>query len=264
MLDDLFTYRLADDRYLTVTNAANHERDLEWFEAHAVEFEARGPRPNRRLRDARRPGPARPRRSSGGSPTASCPPASGPPSCSVAGAPTLVCGTGYTGEDGVELLMPAEDARTVWDALIGGGRRSGGARRPRHAPARGQLLPLRQRPDRGADTDRGRSRLVRQGGHRLRRLGGLPGGPRAGAERGPRALRDHGCGHPAAGQPDRRRRRGRRRGDQRNDVALARGRHRDGLRPQRTWPSRGPRSRSTSGASAAPPRSASGPLYAKD
>ena len=31
MLDDLFTYRLADDRYLTVTNAANHERDLAWF-----------------------------------------------------------------------------------------------------------------------------------------------------------------------------------------------------------------------------------------
>ena len=40
VLDDLFTYRLADERYLTVTNAANHDRDLEWFEAHAVEFEA--------------------------------------------------------------------------------------------------------------------------------------------------------------------------------------------------------------------------------
>ena len=31
ILDDLFTYRLADDRYLTVTNAANHERDFAWF-----------------------------------------------------------------------------------------------------------------------------------------------------------------------------------------------------------------------------------------
>src|SRR5215208_7466406 len=40
VLDDLFTYRLGEDRYLTVTNAANHERDFEWFEAHAVEFEA--------------------------------------------------------------------------------------------------------------------------------------------------------------------------------------------------------------------------------
>src|SRR5881227_1334158 len=35
ILDDLFTYRLAGDRYLTVTNAANHERDLDWFREHA-------------------------------------------------------------------------------------------------------------------------------------------------------------------------------------------------------------------------------------
>ena len=35
VLDDLFTYRLADDRYLTVTNAANHERDFAWFVEHA-------------------------------------------------------------------------------------------------------------------------------------------------------------------------------------------------------------------------------------
>src|SRR5712664_2709739 len=35
VLDDLFTYRLDSDRYLTVTNAANDESDLEWFRAHA-------------------------------------------------------------------------------------------------------------------------------------------------------------------------------------------------------------------------------------
>src|SRR4029453_18878344 len=39
VLDDLFTYRLADDRYLTVTNAANHEDDLAWFREHAEEFD---------------------------------------------------------------------------------------------------------------------------------------------------------------------------------------------------------------------------------
>ncbi|MDX6587428.1 MAG: aminomethyltransferase, partial [Solirubrobacterales bacterium] len=39
VLDDLFTYRLADERYLTVTNASNHERDLAWFRAHAEGFE---------------------------------------------------------------------------------------------------------------------------------------------------------------------------------------------------------------------------------
>jgi aminomethyltransferase len=120
VLDDLFSYRLAHDRYLTVTNAANHVRDLEWFEAHAVEFEAevhdridsfamlavQGPEARgivSRLADSELPARFR---------TAEL---------SVAGSPVLVCGTGYTGEDGVELLMPAEDARTVWDSLMGAG-----------------------------------------------------------------------------------------------------------------------------------------------
>ena len=120
VLDDLFTYRLGEDRYLTVTNAANHERDLEWFEAHAVEFEAEvrdridayamlavpGPQARQiveRITDGELPPRFR---------TAELP---------VSGSPVLVCGTGYTGEDGVELLIAPEDARTVWDALIGGG-----------------------------------------------------------------------------------------------------------------------------------------------
>jgi aminomethyltransferase len=120
VLDDLFTYRLGEDRYLTVTNAANHERDFEWFEAHAVEFEAevgdridayamlavQGPQAPQivsRVTDGELPGRFR---------TAELP---------VAGSSALVCGTGYTGEDGVELLVSPDNARTVWDALIGGG-----------------------------------------------------------------------------------------------------------------------------------------------
>jgi aminomethyltransferase len=120
VLDDLFTYRLGEDRYLTVTNAANHDRDYEWFEAHAVEFEAevhdridayamlavQGPEARQivqRVTDGELP----PRFK-----TAELP---------VADAPALVCGTGYTGEDGVELLMAPEDAIAVWDAVVEGG-----------------------------------------------------------------------------------------------------------------------------------------------
>jgi aminomethyltransferase len=33
----------------------------------------------------------------------------------------LVCGTGYTGEDGVELLLDPGDAGAVWDALLAAG-----------------------------------------------------------------------------------------------------------------------------------------------
>jgi aminomethyltransferase len=36
----------------------------------------------------------------------------------VAGAACIVCGTGYTGEDGVEILIPPDGAVAVWDALM--------------------------------------------------------------------------------------------------------------------------------------------------
>ena len=36
----------------------------------------------------------------------------------VAGVDCLVCGTGYTGEDGVEIVVPPDGATDVWDALM--------------------------------------------------------------------------------------------------------------------------------------------------
>ncbi len=52
---------------------------------------------------------------------ARCRPASTPACALVAGAAMLVCGTGYTGEDGVELLLDPGDAPAVWDALLAAG-----------------------------------------------------------------------------------------------------------------------------------------------
>jgi aminomethyltransferase len=45
----------------------------------------------------------------------------------VAGAKdVLVCGTGYTGEDGVELLVAPSDAPKVWDAVVAAGAKPAG------------------------------------------------------------------------------------------------------------------------------------------
>src|SRR4051794_33915141 len=117
VLDDLFTYRLGPDRFLTVTNASNHEKDLAWFQRHANGFDVtdhdrlhdyamlavQGPEARglvERLADAELPRRFRTAR------------------MEVAGAAdVLVAGTGYTGEDGVELLLAPEDAPRVWDAL---------------------------------------------------------------------------------------------------------------------------------------------------
>lgn len=43
----------------------------------------------------------------------------------VAGVPAMVARTGYTGEDGFELFVAAEDAPTVWRAALAAGRPSG-------------------------------------------------------------------------------------------------------------------------------------------
>jgi glycine cleavage system T protein (aminomethyltransferase) len=125
VLDDLFTYRLADDRYLTVTNAANHERDFAWFEEHAGDFDAevadaigdyamlavQGPKARSIVTElAEGELPQRMRTAT----------------LSVAGAEMLVCGTGYTGEDGVELLLSPERAAEVWDALLAAGAKPAG------------------------------------------------------------------------------------------------------------------------------------------
>jgi aminomethyltransferase len=117
LLDDLFTYRLAPDRFLTVTNASNHDSDFAWIAGHAggydVEVEdladryamlaVQGPLARETVQAiADSPLPDRmqaaPR--------------------ILLGREALVCGTGYTGEDGVELLLAPEDAPAIWDELL--------------------------------------------------------------------------------------------------------------------------------------------------
>ena len=44
--------------------------------------------------------------------------------------PITVAGTGYTGEDGVELAVPAEQAATLWIALLEAGIIPAGPGRP--------------------------------------------------------------------------------------------------------------------------------------
>ena len=121
VLDDLFTYRLAPDRFLTVTNAGNHARDLAWFQQHASGFDAAV---EDRLADFAMLAVQGPRARAllAGLVPAGLPRRFATAELTVAGVPhVLVCGTGYTGEDGVELLVPPDGAGTVWDAVVGVG-----------------------------------------------------------------------------------------------------------------------------------------------
>lgn len=118
VIDDLFTYRLEADRYLTVTNASNHEKDLAWFLEQAAAFPGatvtdraddyamlavQGPRAREAVQAvADQPLPAR----------------MAADTRVLAGRTALVAGTGYTGEDGVELLLDPDDAPAIWDELL--------------------------------------------------------------------------------------------------------------------------------------------------
>jgi aminomethyltransferase len=120
VLDDLFTYRVAEGTFLTVTNAANHEKDLRWLQEHAAEYDVDVIDCAERFAMIAVQGPqARALVASladGNLPTRMhvC-------ERTVAGASMMVCGTGYTGEAGVELLLDPRDAPAVWDALVAGG-----------------------------------------------------------------------------------------------------------------------------------------------
>lgn len=129
VLDDLITYRLAEDRFLVVPNAANTAAVLEALTARAAGFDVavedrtaatalvavQGPVAEEVLLAA---GCADPRavrelRYYACAPT------------EVAGVPALVARTGYTGEDGFELYVAPEQAPAVWDALLAAGEGRG-------------------------------------------------------------------------------------------------------------------------------------------
>src|SRR3954447_13656547 len=120
VLDDLFAYRLGGDRYLIVTNSANHDADLAWLGAKSRGFDvavrdvadryamlaAQGP--HARAIVARTLG-------------IELPPRMRAATVRIGGRPAIACGTGYTGEDGVELLIDPEVAAPVWAELLDAG-----------------------------------------------------------------------------------------------------------------------------------------------
>jgi aminomethyltransferase len=117
VLDDLFTYRLGDTEYLTVTNAANHDKDFAWFAKQAEGFDVTVTDVADRYAMLAVQGPAA-REILQAMSDAPLPARFHAAQRTIGGARMLVCGTGYTGEDGVELLCDPADAPALWDELL--------------------------------------------------------------------------------------------------------------------------------------------------
>ena len=79
----------------------------------------------------------------------------------IAGAPSIVARTGYTGEDGFELMVPAGDAAEDMAGAERRGLSAVRARSPGRAASGGGAAPSRQRHRRGHQPVRGRAGQVR-------------------------------------------------------------------------------------------------------
>src|SRR5437016_164304 len=115
IVDDLIVYRLERCRYLLVVNAANRDTDFRWLKEREIAgsdvrdvsddyalLAVQGPHAIEKL----------------GLPTASQFTFA---AAEIDGVQVMVNRTGYTGEDGCELLCMAEDAVALWDAVLARG-----------------------------------------------------------------------------------------------------------------------------------------------
>src|SRR5579884_4339186 len=115
IVDDVILYRLEEHRYLIVANASNAETVFAWLKERELRgsdvrdvsdeyalVAVQGPRSLERLGLARAPAFTF---------------AEG----EIGGVPCMVNRTGYTGEQGVELLTAAGDAVALWEAVLASG-----------------------------------------------------------------------------------------------------------------------------------------------
>ncbi len=138
IVDDVIVYRLGDHRYLVIANAGNREAVAGALTERAADFRAAGPARDVRVEDASDAfalvavqGPAsRGILESLDAITDLDRPLSELPYYAAAQGtfaqwPLLVARTGYTGEDGFELLVPVQAAGDLWDALLTAGEPHG-------------------------------------------------------------------------------------------------------------------------------------------
>ena len=118
ILDDLIVYHSGDLEYLIIANAGNRETDFAWLQAHVpadVELvdesdrtaliALQGPKALEVVLELAGPDWVAPARFTIGE-------------AMLDTIPALVARTGYTGEDGVELLVGAVNAPALWRALL--------------------------------------------------------------------------------------------------------------------------------------------------
>ena len=117
VIDDLITYKVSETDYRVVVNAATRDKDLAWMSAQTDSYDVdlteqadtamiavQGPKAIDTLQ-----------------PLIDLDLANTPRFYATWNEDMFIGRTGYTGEDGVEIMLPAEQAEALWDQLLAAG-----------------------------------------------------------------------------------------------------------------------------------------------
>ncbi len=123
VVDDLLVYKMAEDRFLLVVNAANHDKDADWIKEHlkgdvqftdesedTAQLALQGPQSEAILKSLTEDRYI-PRKYY-----------TFVNKALVAGIECLLSRTGYTGEDGFEIYCKPQDAPILWDTILQTGK----------------------------------------------------------------------------------------------------------------------------------------------
>ena len=117
VIDDLIVYYFSPSRYRIVVNAGTADKDVAWF-ARQAQGLALDIAPRRDLAMIAVQGPNAREKVWQAFPDTRAASETLPPFFAAITGDWLIARTGYTGEDGFELTVPAQDAQAIWERLI--------------------------------------------------------------------------------------------------------------------------------------------------
>lgn len=121
ILDDLITYFLEETFFRVVVNAATHDKDMAWISSQARAFDVVvNERPELAMIAVQGPA-AREAVLAGLSEADAATAAELKPFAAGQFGDMFIARTGYTGEDGFEVSLPARSATVLWDQLLAAG-----------------------------------------------------------------------------------------------------------------------------------------------
>jgi aminomethyltransferase len=123
VVDDIIVYRISETEYRMVVNASNHQKDVAWLNqqnsdgveitdqtAETCMIAVQGPQATAILAGM-----------SSQPEALNAAPTFGIVECRIAGIDVFAARSGYTGEDGFELICAASDGPALWNALLAAG-----------------------------------------------------------------------------------------------------------------------------------------------